>query len=165
MGGVQDTIHPLLVDAWIMQRLKGSPLLLSIHNDRPRPRFYEADAVPAPDDTPPRKYPYIKWWGGKVDVTQFYARESEKWGRIVSRYTVAEVRRFDSLPEQNDFTPSYQEFLKVLVGIKEQNVVLGGGQKIGVIYASRYKADHRIGYKDGDSRILEMGIVIDVMHK
>lgn len=162
---VSQTLNPQLCSAWIYATLKTSPLLVAAFQSPGRLRFFQDVSVPTPGSWSGRGelYPFIYWSGGITNRQMSYDRERETVAALTSRYIVRVQARFDGDAQWDYFTPFTQEMRRVLTGIKAQDVVING-LRYGEVWASRWKDDHASDDKDGEARILESGLLIEISH-
>lgn len=150
-----DDIHPELVSRWIIQAVTANASLVTIHG----PRLYQDVNIP---DNP--TFPYLYWSGSEEKVAQWLLGK-EYIGKIRSTYNVRSVRKYVGTGASlADFAASYKALRDALTGVYCTEVLVGAAV-IGHIFQSRYLDKYAVSYRDGDIRIIEHGIRIDVIHK
>lgn len=158
---VSQVISPSLCSAWIFDRLGESSVLQSLCGGDGGLRAYQDVAVPVP--TEGLRYPYLYWSGGTINQTAFYDRNRETWGVIHSRYIVRTVNRFNGRVGWEFFDPFLQELRAHLTGITAADV-FDGSRKLGSVWNSRFISDFSHEDKDGEARLIERGILIEISH-
>lgn len=145
------------VDTWIYAQLLANTTLNAVFAGR----FWQMGAVLREGDDA-FDFPYLVWQGQQINVAQ-WELPATSIKRLTYRYKARGVWQYDRPFTEADFDVVAQELRNALTGVGGDIPIKRDGTIIGYVDQSAYVSDFEQQSDDGDKRIVERGIVIEVI--